>query len=137
MGATLVGSEISRTIGLGEHGSTFGGGQVACAAAVATMNVIIREKLAQNAATVGKYIDEVFSHSENVRDVRGVGLLRGIKLRTDAKPVQTRLLERGIIVGTADVEPDILRLLPPLTIGKKEVDLLFRELEKVCGELEK
>ncbi len=129
MGATIVKNEIAETISFGEQGSTFGGSPLACAAAKASVEAILKENMTKNADEIGKYIKEKLGGLKGVKEIRGPGLLKGIKLETEAKPIVGKLLEKGFIVGTAVVENDVIRLMPPLTIGKKEVDELYAVLK--------
>lgn len=131
MGAAIIREEIAETISLGEHGATFGGGPLACAAASATIQVVLKEKLMENAEKVGKHIEKSFSKMNQVMEVRGLGLLRGLKFETDASGLSMKLLEKRIITGVADVDKSVLRLMPPLIVGTKEVDKLFSALRDV------
>ncbi|MBU0585879.1 acetylornithine/succinylornithine family transaminase [Candidatus Micrarchaeota archaeon] len=133
MGAAIINEKIAENVKLGEHGSTFGGSQIACAAAYASIQVIKQEKLDENAEKVGKYIKKKFSSLPIVKEVRGAGLLVGLKLTCKAKEIQKKLLVQGFIVGTADTEDDVIRLIPPLVVGENEVDALYEAFKKVCG----
>jgi acetylornithine aminotransferase/acetylornithine/N-succinyldiaminopimelate aminotransferase len=123
MGATLVSEPIAQTIAHGEQGSTFGGGPVACAAALATLEVIQSEGLVENARAMGAYIKETLDGVPGVQAVHGLGLLVGVELAVETKPVQAALLEAGILVGGSS-DPRVFRLLPPLTIERGHVDTL-------------
>ena len=134
MGAALVNGEIAETVSLGEQGTTFGGGPLACAAAKATIEAVLEENLMENAKVIGRYIEKKADEMDGVKEVRGLGLLRGLKFEADASDTShlpVKLLEKGIIAGTADVDKSVLRLMPPLTIGKKEVNKLFLALKAV------
>lgn len=129
-GVVLVNEKISKTVSIGDQGCTFGGGPVICSAILATLDVIKKEKLAQNASKFGKYLKGAIINLPYVLEVNGMGLLLGIKLGLNAKEVQTKLLSNFIITGTSD-DPNTLRLLPPLTIDKKEVDLFLKTFSQV------
>jgi acetylornithine/succinyldiaminopimelate/putrescine aminotransferase len=132
MGVTFVREEIAKTITYGEQGSTFGGGQLACAASKATLEVILEEKLVKNAQIVGDYAKKVISEIPNVQEVRGLGLLIGIETTLPAAEVQKKLLTKGIMVGTSD-HTKTVRLLPPLIIEKADIDRLAEELRHILG----
>ena len=129
LSAVLVSREIADKVQYGEYGATFGAGPVAMAAMKATLEVV--EGLLPNVVEVGGTLAKRCEHTPGVKEVRGMGLLLGLKLETgDAPAVQKTLLEKGFIVGTAD-EPGVLRLLPPLTITHPQVDSFV----KVLGEV--
>ncbi len=113
-----------RTAGLlarGDHGSTFGGNPLACAAALATLNVIENEDLIENAKAVGAHIREAALALPGVTDVRGDGLMLGIVLDgpTAAEAV-TAGLEADFIINAP--RPDTIRLVPALTLSVEEAD---------------
>jgi len=119
IGAVLIDESISKTIGYGEHGSTFGGGPVAASALLATISVIERENLVQNARTIGEFLRKELEDIEIVRAVKGRGLLLGVEIEGKASALRDYLLGRGIITGTA-AKPEILRLLPPLVLSRHD-----------------
>jgi acetylornithine/N-succinyldiaminopimelate aminotransferase len=126
LSAVLATQAIADKVQYGEYGATFGAGPVAMAAMKATLEVV--EGLLPNVVDVGAYLAEKARAVKGVAEVRGLGLLVGLKLSTpDAVPLQKGLLEKGIITGTAD-EPGVLRLLPPLTLSRAHVDLFIKEL---------
>jgi predicted acetylornithine/succinylornithine family transaminase len=127
VGGVLVHEKVSATIGRGEHGSTFGGGQIAAAAVSANINVVSEQNLPDNAAQVGAYLAERLEALAPVKKVRGKGLLLGIEFAAEAKAVRDYLLGRGIITGTS-YDPSVLRLLPPLIMGREEADILIEAL---------
>ena len=131
LSAVLVSKEISDKVQYGEYGATFGAGPVAMAAMKATLEIV--ETLLPRVNETSAYLAERAQAVPGVREVRGVGLLLGIKIDGEAPPLQKALLEKGVILGTAD-EPGVLRLLPPLTLQKEHVDLflgvLRHELER-------
>jgi acetylornithine/succinyldiaminopimelate/putrescine aminotransferase len=128
-GAVLCVPEVSRMVKPGELGSTFGGGPLACAAITATVNAISKKKLWENAGAMEKLIRETFTFPEIV-EIRGKGLLLGLVLGHNSKPTRAALLKRHILVGGAD-DPNVIRLLPPLTIGPAEVAALRTALADI------
>jgi predicted acetylornithine/succinylornithine family transaminase len=132
MGATLVSSRIAGTVKLDEHGSTFGGGPLVCAAASATLDVILEGNLTEHAAAMGALIKEGLGKLPHVREIRGMGLLLGLCLDVPAKDVQAQALKRGIILGTS-ADPQVLRVMPPMVVTREDVDHLVKVMEEVLG----
>jgi acetylornithine/N-succinyldiaminopimelate aminotransferase len=129
IGAVMATEEISTSLSVGDLGSTFGGGPLPCAAALANIGVIENEHLIQNALDVGRYLTEGALHAK-VRRVSGKGLLLGLHLDRPAAEVQRALFEHRILTGTS-TDPRVLRLLPPLSFSRAEADILLRGLEDV------
>ena len=129
IGAVIATPAITATITTGDLGSTFGGGPVPCAAALATLDVIEREGLVDNAIRVGERLCRG-ALALGVRRVTGRGLLLGLHLARPAAEVQRALFARRIITGTAS-DPRVLRLLPPLSFSEDEADLLLAGLKEV------
>jgi acetylornithine aminotransferase len=134
MGATLICTRIARTVRLDEHGSTFGGGPLACAAALAVLDTILEEDLPAHAATMGELIKQRVGALPHVREVRGMGLLLGLHLDVPARQVQSAVLERGIILGTS-ADPGVLRLMPPMVVTEHDVEHLAAVLADVLSNL--
>jgi acetylornithine/N-succinyldiaminopimelate aminotransferase len=121
----------------GDHGSTFGGGPLACAAANAVMQVIAGEGLVEHAAVMGDYLAESISGLgiPAVREVRGRGLMLGIGLTDDSAPrVAAAALDAGLIVNA--VGGHTLRLVPPLVITRDDVDEAMRRLASAFATVE-
>ncbi len=127
--AVIANDEVTQSLSLGDLGSTFGGGPVPCAAALANIAVIERDRLVDNAVEVGGYLVEA-ARSLGVRRVSGRGLLLGLHLDRPAVEVQTALFGHRILTGTS-TDPQVLRLLPPLSFSGREADLLLSGLEAV------
>jgi len=132
MGAVLLGELLGDRVERGDLGTTFGGGPVPCAAAVANLEVIRDEELSDRAARLERRLRQSLAGVAGVERVSGRGLLLGIRLDRPARPVQLALMERGILVGTA-VDPAVLRLLPPLVVAEAELDELVGTLTEVLG----
>ena len=118
----------------GNHASTFGGNNLACAAANATIDYILKNKLMEKAVAVGDYfikkLNELKVKNKIIKDVRGKGLMVGVELNENkAKEITEKCLEKGLIINNAT--DNVLRFLPPLIIGKKEVDSAIKILDKV------
>lgn len=125
IGAMLARAEVASGFSPGDHGSTFGGNPLACSAALAAVNAIIEENLADNAAKIGEHLISGLRELASglpegtVLDIRGKGLMVGMQLGFDGKDVVSKCLERGLIINCTG--KDVLRFLPPLIIGDSEV----------------
>ncbi len=132
IGATLCRDWIADSHG--DHGSTFSGGPVVSAAAGATLDVIEREGLAEHAAEIGAYIREEAERrlGDDVRDVRGAGLMIGIEVKRGSNRVLRDLaLEHQVLALPAG--RTVLRLLPPLTVTREHADEVLDAIEEVVG----
>ena len=131
IGVMLAREEVAATFVPGNHGSTFGGNFLSCAAALATLQVLEDENLMEQAASVGKYFRQKLEawgeQTGVVAEVRGRGLMLGVLLK---KPIARELmlasLERGLIFNA--VGTDVLRFLPPLCITEADVDEAIEKL---------
>ncbi|HHU97820.1 MAG: aspartate aminotransferase family protein [Bacteroidota bacterium] len=113
----------------GMLGTTFGGNHLACAAAIAVLDVINEEKLIANAKAMGAYLKKELSEIEGIDEVRGRGLMLGIPLPEKFADLRNQLLfESRIFTGGA--KNNTMRLLPPLSITKEEIDHFITELKK-------
>lgn len=131
VGALLLNSKYTDSLAIGDLGSTFGGSPIAVAAMIATLDAVDRDSLAANAARVGQYAKKVLA-MPGVEEVRGQGLLLGLKLSVPSKPVVSALVERGIITGSS-IDPFVLRLLPPLIAQEEHIDTLKTTLTAVLA----
>ncbi len=131
MGAVLCSDAVH--VPMKSHTSTFGGNPLACAAALASLEVIERERLPERAKTLGQYFLENLRtmNSGRIREVRGLGLMLGIELKEKAGPYLQQLMEKGVIVLLAG--PTVIRLLPPLVITKEEIDMVLSALKEVLA----
>ncbi|MEZ4412971.1 MAG: aminotransferase class III-fold pyridoxal phosphate-dependent enzyme [Gemmatimonadales bacterium] len=129
LGAVVAGPMLADGVGVGDLGSTFGGGPLACAAGLATLAVITDEDLAGNAARVGAHI-EAGARALGAQKVWGRGLLRGLDFGRPARELQQALFARRILTGTSS-DPRILRIMPPLTLTVQEADVLLAGLREV------
>lgn len=132
-GAVLVNEKITKSVQLGDQGSTFGGGPIICAAITATLEVLEKEKLIKNASKIGDLLKEKLAPIKHVVGVNGKGLLLGIVLDVPAKQIQMQLLKKGIITGTSS-NSKVLRIMPPLTITNKEVTVFIKAFKSVLEE---
>lgn len=132
IGAMVATTAITAGLKVGDLGSTFGGGPVPCAAALANLEVIRRDRLVDNAVMVGDHIRRAASRIPAVVDITGRGLLLGLKLDRPAALVQRALFESRVLTGTAS-DPNILRLMPPLSFSRAEANLLIDALRRVLA----
>ena len=130
LGATMFFEKTEKVFAAGDHGSTFGGNPVACAGALSILSRIDRELLLE---VQGKsaYLFTHLGRIRNVVNVTGLGLMIGLEIAKNAREVAEKCLERGLIVLTAK---DRIRLLPPLTINKDEMDFGLKILNEVLSE---
>lgn len=132
MGAVLISSQFKAVFG--QLGTTFGGNHLACTAALAVLDVIEKEHLVENAASVGSYLlaqlKTLAAEIPSIVDVRGEGLMIGIEFSDSIKTLRTRLVkEQHVFTGAAST--NILRLLPPLSLTKAEADDFLSRLKQV------
>lgn len=129
MGAVLCAESVSA--GIGVHGTTFGGNPLACAAACATIDYMVDHDLARRAEELGAEFSQQFPLDQlsSVRELRQIGLMIGIELKSKATPVLHALLDEGVIALPAG--PTVVRLLPPLTIEEDDLGRVIDALKKV------
>ena len=128
MGAVLIAPEIKPSYG--QLGTTFGGNHLACAAALAVLDVIEGEHLVDNAARVGAHLKTRLATLPGIKEVRGEGLMIGLEFDSDIKAMRQRLVhEEHVFTGAAGT--NILRLLPPLTLTEAEADDFVDRLNRV------
>ncbi|MGI9054320.1 MAG: aminotransferase class III-fold pyridoxal phosphate-dependent enzyme, partial [Pyrinomonadaceae bacterium] len=127
VGACLVNECISDSIKVNNLGTTFGGGMLAMAAVIATLEAIETDKMRSNISDIENYLRERLTEIEEVKNLRGKGGLLGIEFAEDCKTFHKKLLENKIITGTSG-DPKVLRLLPPLCVQREEIDLLIEVL---------
>ena len=128
VGACLVNSCISEVIKTNDLGTTFGGGMLAMAAVLATIEAVENDKMRSNIAEIETYVREQLEQIEEVVALHGKGGLLGIEFAENCKPFHAKLLENKIITGTSS-NPKVLRLLPPLCVKKEEIDRLIEVLK--------
>jgi len=132
MGAIMIHQRL-RELPKRAHGSTFGGNPLACAAALATIHAMEAEALPQQAAELGtQFLSRLRNiDSSLVREVRGLGLMVGIQLKRRAGPYLAALMERGVLALSAG--PVVMRFLPPLVIGRDELEIVAQTVEEVLS----
>jgi len=135
IGAILSNEKVSSAIEFGDHGTTFGGNPLVCAASLATIEVIETENLLQQAEEKGKWIVAKVLSLENsdIKEIRGKGLMIGVEFNFETKPLVLKMLENGVLANaTSDT---VLRLVPPLNISYEDLEKVMEILEKSLKEL--
>lgn len=135
LGATIAYGRAAELLQPGDHGTTFGGNPIACAAANAVLDVIESKNLMKSARVFEKKIKKSLSAVPGVSEVRGRGMLIGIELRTPiAKKVAASMLEAGVIVNAANDQT--IRIAPPLIVTTPQIEKFISIFKKVMKEAE-
>lgn len=138
IGALLAKDHVASAFEPGDHGSTFGGNPLACAAGLASMEIILSEKLVDNSENMGKYLVQkltgLVGKFNSIKEIRGKGLMVGIQLATEnAVEIKNKLFEKGYLVG--NVGKSIIRLLPPLIVSEQDIDGIVNTLDGILSEV--
>lgn len=139
IGAMLATDKIAAAFQPGNHGSTFGGNPLACAAAVATIETLLEDGiLLDQCRRMGIYLLDGLhglkrEHSHIITDIRGTGLLVGMELTRECTPIVNACMERGVIINCT--VGNVLRFMPPLIVQEKEIDHLLNTLDDVLERL--
>lgn len=134
IGAFLATDKVASAFHPGDHGSTFGGNPLACAAACVVLDALTKDNLMKNAVEVGAYLKEKFNAYKEkyptlIKDVRGRGLILGMELSRPGREIANECLDYGAIINCT--AGNVLRFVPPLNITKTHVDELIAILDKV------
>lgn len=129
--AVLASKEVLGVFHPGDHGSTFGGNPLACAIARTALRVLVDEKLVERSRTLGQYFLERLQtiRSWDLKEVRGKGLWIGIEMLSAARPYCEALKEEGLLCK--ETHDRVIRIAPPLTITKEEIDWAWERIQKV------
>jgi predicted acetylornithine/succinylornithine family transaminase len=131
LGATVASKKCAKSFTCGDHGSTFGGNPVSCAASLAVLK-ILDAKFLSNSAKTAKYLRQKLEDLKNeypiVKEVRGIGLMLGIELSVNGQKITDYCLGKGLIINCT--QESVLRLLPPLIITKKDIDNAIKILDE-------
>ena len=129
--AVLASREILGVYKPGDHGSTFGGNPMGCAIARTALRVLIDEEMVERSAELGAYFLTLLKtlRSSDLKEVRGKGLWIGLELRSLARPYCEALKEEGILCK--ETHDRVIRIAPPLTISRQEIDWAFERITKV------
>lgn len=138
IGAMLAKAEVARTFQPGDHASTFGGNPLACAAALAAMDLLLNRGVLDNANVVGAYfkekLNQLAAKYSYVKEVRGLGLMLGMELTIEGKDIVAKCLAKGLLINCTNVR--VLRFVPPLIITTADVDQAVAILDQVMGEVD-
>jgi len=134
--AVLASREIMGVFKPGDHGSTFGGNPLACALARTALQVLVEEDLVAQSAKLGAYFLECLQSLRNssIREIRGRGLWIGIELNRSARPYCEELMTEGLLCK--ETHDTVIRLAPPLTITKSEIDWALERISAVIGRMQ-
>lgn len=138
IGAAIADQETASGFLPGDHGSTFGGNPLACAAALAVLDTLESGQLIQKAAGLGDYfrekLQEIGEKTGQIQQIRGAGLMLGIELKQPmASDVKLSCLDKGFLVGS--IGTHTLRLLPPLIISREQIDTFCIALSEILSEV--
>ena len=135
IGAVLMNKKVAKCMTPGSHGSTFGGNPLAMSVGNAVLDIILKKGFLKNVQKTSIYFHNELKrlHSKYptvIREIRGVGLLVGIQIYKNQIEFIKKLFDRGLL--TVKASENVVRLLPPLTVKKKNIDEAVEILEKVC-----
>lgn len=134
VGAFAMTEEVAKySLEPGDHGTTYGGNPLACAAVAKTIEIFRREKITDHVQEVGAYLTlrlkELVESCDGALEQRGKGLIQGLKVRRPAGEICAAALKEGLLVISA--RSDVIRLVPPLVVKKEHIDELMEKLKKV------
>ena len=137
IGAMLARERVAAAFGAGAHGSTFGGTPLVTAVAIEVCKALVEEDVVGQGRKTGQYFRErllgLKERHSNVVDVRGLGLLLGMKLDVSGESLVNQCMQRGFLINC--IQENILRFIPPLIIDKESIDALVDCLDELLGEL--
>lgn len=136
LGAFIAKEEFASAISAGQHGTTFGGGPLACRVALEYLAILEEEKLLENVARVGAYLQlqlkELAQRYAAAQETRGRGLIQGLQLDIPARPIVDQALAQGVLFNST--QDTVLRFLPPFLLEEKHVDKGVKVLKKLLGK---
>lgn len=136
LGAFLAREEFASAICAGQHGTTFGGGPLACRVALEFLAIVNEEKLLENVSRTGDYLHGKLADLAGTRAavsaVRGRGFIQGLQLEIPARPIVEQALAEGILLNST--QDTVIRFLPPFLLEEKHVDKGIRVLRKLLGK---
>ena len=132
VGAFAMTEEVAEySLEPGDHGTTYGGNPLACAAVAKTVEIFEREDIVAHVREIGAYLKErlkeLAAESDQALECRGIGLIQGIKVKKPVGEIINRALERGLLIISA--RDNVIRLLPPLIIEKEQIDEMIEKLK--------
>jgi acetylornithine aminotransferase len=136
IGAMLAREMIADAFGPGSHASTFGGTPIVTAAALEVCKILLEERVVENGRAAGAYFKEKLLELKDrhavVEDIRGLGLLLGMKLKIDGAPIVKQCMQNGFLINC--IQDRILRFIPPLIISDEQIDQLITCLDRILTE---
>lgn len=136
IGACLARGEAAGLLQAGTHGSTFGGSPLVCRVALAVLETIEQQNLLTNASEQGQYLLQALqtelAHLDDIKHVRGQGLMLGIELAKPCQPLVQQALAQGLLINVTAER--VVRLLPPLILQKEQADLLVTRLTRLIRD---
>lgn len=137
VGAFLASEDVAKALVPGDHGTTYGGNPLACAAAVKVFELFDKLGVLENVRRTGAYLterlEELVNKYDIVKERRGVGLIQGIELAVSPKEVIAKALEKGLILFSAGT--NVIRFVPPLVITESDVDEMIEKLGEALSEI--
>lgn len=138
LGATVAREDVMSSFKVGDHSTTFSGNPLVCAAGCAAIDVLLEEKVAEQAAKLGAYfkanLEKLQAKHKSVKEVRGLGLMLGMESRFDVLNILLKSIEKGVLV--LDAGKTVVRFLPPFVITKEQIDKAITVLDSVLEEEE-
>ncbi len=135
LGAMLARDEVARSFVPGAHASTFGGNPLACSVGLAVLRTLLQGSVLKNCVKMGKLLwsglQALKERFPFVREIRGKGLIIGVELEQDGSKIVQDCLQQGLLINCTAHK--VLRFIPPLTVGKKDIDMGLAILEKVLS----
>lgn len=137
IGAFMATEQVAKALVPGDHGTTYGGNPLACAAAVEVFRLFEKLNVTDNVKNVGKYLETQLKNLVEEYDIvkaqRGMGLIQGIELTVNPKDVIAKCLDNGLILFSAGT--NVIRFVPPLVITREDVDQMMARLKKALDEV--
>ena len=137
IGAFMATEQVAKALVPGDHGTTYGGNPLACAAAVEVFRLFDKLNVTDNVKNVGKYLEtqlkSLVEKYDIVKAQRGMGLIQGIELTVNPKDVIAKCLDNGLILFSAGT--NVIRFVPPLVITREDVDQMMSRLKKALDEV--
>ena len=139
LGAVLMNKKVASGMTFGSHGSTFGGNPLAMSVGNTVMDIISNKKFLNNVKTQSKYFLKNLNklkdkYPKMIKEIRGKGLLIGIQLQNDPSKFIKKLMDNRLL--TIRAAENVIRILPPLNVKKKEIDISLKIISKVCKDLD-
>lgn len=136
LGAFLAKEDFASAISVGQHGTTFGGGPLACRVALEYLSIVEEDRLLENVARVGAYLQQELKSLTELyaaaKEVRGRGFIQGLELDIPARPIVEQALAKGVLFNST--QDTVLRFLPPFLLQEKHVDKGIRVLKSLLGK---